>query len=81
VDDTRPAPDPQNGARVALLILLLATLATAWTLTHDFVGSTLIGATRVEQLDETLAAADASIPADARAACDEITREIPYPLG
>ena len=37
--------------------LSLATFATAWTLSRDFVASTLIGATSVDQLDETLAAA------------------------
>ena len=61
--------------------LPLVTFATAWTLTRDFLGSTLIGATRAEQLDETLAAADATLPDDALAACDRIAREIRYPMG
>ena len=39
----------------------VATLATAWTLTHDFVGSTIIGATTREQLNDTLAAADVTL--------------------
>jgi aryl-alcohol dehydrogenase-like predicted oxidoreductase len=57
------------------------TFATAWTLAHDFVGSTLIGATSPEQLDDSLAAAGVTLPADALEAVDRITREIPYPMG
>jgi aryl-alcohol dehydrogenase-like predicted oxidoreductase len=57
------------------------TFAIAWTLTRDFVGSTIIGATAPEQLDETLAATDAALAPDALAACDRIHREIRYPLG
>jgi len=61
--------------------LSVLTLATAWTLTHDFVGSTIIGATRPEQLTDTLAAADATLPADVLKACHQVTRDILYPLG
>jgi len=61
--------------------LSLVTLATAWSLAHDFVGSTLIGATRADQLDETLAAADVTLSGDVLKACHRITREIPYPMG
>ena len=58
-----------------------ATFATAWTLSKDFVGSTIIGATSVDQLDETLAAADVTLAPEALQACDRISREILYPLG
>jgi aryl-alcohol dehydrogenase-like predicted oxidoreductase len=57
------------------------TFATAWTLAHDFVGSTLIGATSPEQLDETLAAAQVRLDPAALEACDRISREILYPMG
>jgi aryl-alcohol dehydrogenase-like predicted oxidoreductase len=57
------------------------TFAIAWTLTRDFVGSTLIGATSADQLEETLAAAAATIPPDALARVDAISREIRYPMG
>jgi aryl-alcohol dehydrogenase-like predicted oxidoreductase len=57
------------------------TFAVAWTLTKDFVGSTIIGVTHDDQLDEHLAAAEATLPADALAACDQLSREIRYPLG
>lgn len=59
----------------------LVTFATAWTLSRGFVASTLIGATTVAQLDDTLAAAGVSLPEDALAACDAVSREILYPLG
>ena len=59
----------------------LTTLATAWTLSHDFVGSTIIGATRAGQLKETLAAAEVTLSSDVLDACKQITREIPYPMG
>lgn len=59
----------------------LVTFATAWSLAHDFVGSTLIGATTPEQLDETLAAADLNLPDAALFACDAVSRDIRYPLG
>lgn len=58
-----------------------ATLAIAWVLSRDFVGSAIIGATRPDQLEPTLAAADCTLPADVLQACDRISREIPYPMG
>jgi aryl-alcohol dehydrogenase-like predicted oxidoreductase len=60
--------------------LSLATFAIAWTLAHDFLGSTLVGVTSAEQLDELLAAAEVTLPADALAACDRIAKEIRYPM-
>jgi len=57
-----------------------ATFAIAWTLTRDFVGSTIIGATRCNQLDETLAAADVKLPAEALQAVDKLTSDIRYPM-
>jgi aryl-alcohol dehydrogenase-like predicted oxidoreductase len=59
----------------------LVTFAIAWTLTRDFVGSTLIGATHPDQLDDLLAAADAKLPPEALVAVDKISREIRYPMG
>jgi aryl-alcohol dehydrogenase-like predicted oxidoreductase len=61
--------------------LSVATLATAWTLTHDFVGSTIIGATNADQLTDTLAAADVTLGADVVDACTKVTKEIRYPMG
>jgi aryl-alcohol dehydrogenase-like predicted oxidoreductase len=61
--------------------MAVATLATAWTLTHDFVGATIIGATTPEQLTDTLAAVGVTLTADVLKACHQVTREIPYPMG
>ena len=55
--------------------------AVAWVLSRDYVGAAIIGATRPEQLDESLAAVDVTLPAEALKACDELTREILYPMG
>jgi aryl-alcohol dehydrogenase-like predicted oxidoreductase len=57
------------------------TFAVAWTLTRDFVGSTIVGVTRLEQLGELLRGAQVKLPESAVAACDEITKEILYPMG
>jgi aryl-alcohol dehydrogenase-like predicted oxidoreductase len=59
----------------------LVTLAIAWTLRKEFVGSTLLGATEPEQLDPALAAVGVELPDDALRACDRIAKEIRYPLG
>ncbi len=59
----------------------IATFSTAWTPTHDFVGSTVIGATAPAQLDDMLAAAEVHLTADAIEACNRISREIRYPMG
>jgi len=58
-----------------------AQLAVAWTLCHDFVGSTLIGATRVEQVEELLAAADIELEPEVLEKCNAVSREIRYPMG
>jgi len=57
------------------------TLAVAWSLAHDFVGSTIIGATDAEQLPDALAGAEVKLSEDVRRACDAVSREILYPMG
>ena len=57
------------------------TFAVAWTLAHDFVGSSIIGATRAEQLDEILRASEVRLSPEVLAKVDEISREILYPMG
>lgn len=59
----------------------VTTLAAAWTLTHDFVGATIIGATAPGHLDDTLAAAEVTLPPDLVKACNQVTKEILYPMG
>ena len=61
--------------------LPVVTLAVAWSIAHDYVGSTLIGATHPDQLDDSLAAAGVNLSAEVMAACDAVTREFKYPLG
>jgi aryl-alcohol dehydrogenase-like predicted oxidoreductase len=57
------------------------TLAIAWTLTYDFVGSTIVGATRPTQLADLLRGAEVELGPDVRKACDQVTKEILYPMG
>jgi aryl-alcohol dehydrogenase-like predicted oxidoreductase len=73
-----------TAARVAELARSLdlspVTFSVAWTLTRDFLGSTLIGVTHPDQLDEHLRAAEVSLPPEALAACDRLAKEIRYPM-
>ena len=57
------------------------TLATAWSKQHDFVASTIIGASKAEQLDPILAAAGLELSAEVLAKIDEVSTEIRYPMG
>ena len=59
----------------------LVTLATAWSKQHDFVASTIVGATHEDQLDDIFAAADLVLPDEVMQAIDAVTREIKYPMG
>lgn len=59
----------------------LVTLATAWSKQHEFVAATIIGVSRLDQLDPILAAADVTLDADTLAAIDAVSREIMYPMG
>jgi len=61
--------------------LSVTTMAIAWSLRHDFVASSIIGATSVEQLDETLAALDVTLDEQILEACDRVHETIPYPMG
>lgn len=58
-----------------------ATLAVAWSKQHDFVASTIVGANTVEQLEDSLAAADLVLSDDTLQRINEITARYPYPLG
>ncbi len=59
----------------------VTTLAVAWSMQHDFVASSIIGATLVEQLDETLAALDVQLDNEIMKACDGVHEAILYPMG
>jgi aryl-alcohol dehydrogenase-like predicted oxidoreductase len=57
------------------------TLATAWSKQHDFVASTIVGATSEAQLDDIIAAADVTLSAEVLKEIDAISRDIAYPMG
>lgn len=57
------------------------TLATAWSKQHDFVASTIVGATHEDQLDDIFAAANVTLGADVIKEINRITKEIMYPMG
>ena len=61
--------------------LSVVTLATAWSKQHDFVASTIVGATRPEQMPDILAAADLTLEPGILAGIDKVSREIRYPMG
>ncbi len=65
----------------AELGMSVTTLATAWSKQHDFVGSTIVGATSVEQMPDILAAADVTLSRDTMKQLYKITQEILYPMG
>jgi len=52
-----------------------ATLAVAWVLSQPAVTAPIIGASRPDQLDDTLAAAEVKLDADLLHRLDELTRE------
>jgi aryl-alcohol dehydrogenase-like predicted oxidoreductase len=58
-----------------------ATLAVAWSKQFDFVASTIIGVTSVEQLDDSLAAIDLKLSDDVLRKCDAVHNAILYPMG
>jgi aryl-alcohol dehydrogenase-like predicted oxidoreductase len=59
----------------------VVTLATAWSKQHDFVASTIVGATHPDQMDDIIAAADVTISAEANAKIDAVTTDLRYPMG
>jgi aryl-alcohol dehydrogenase (NADP+) len=59
--------------------LPLPTLAVAWVLAHPAITSPIIGASRPDQLDATLAALDTTLDADLLDRCNELTA--PYRRG
>jgi aryl-alcohol dehydrogenase-like predicted oxidoreductase len=61
--------------------LSVVTLATAWSKQHDFVASTIVGATRPEQMPDILVAADLTLEPGILASIDKVSREIRYPMG
>jgi len=61
--------------------LSLATLALIWSKQHDFVASTIVGATSVEQLRESLTGCDQTLSPETLTSIDAISSQYPYPMG
>ena len=59
----------------------VVTMAIAWSKQHDFVASTIVGATAAEQVPDILAAADVVLDEQTLKRIDAVTREIRYPMG
>ncbi len=57
--------------------LSLTAMSVAWSRQHDFVASTIIGATSVAQLDESLQARDLILDAEILKRIDQVDEEIP----
>lgn len=58
----------------------VTTLALAWSKQHDFVASTIIGVSKLEQLDECLAAADLTLDAETIDRINAVDEAIPNPM-
>lgn len=81
VNDKSVATAREVGQLAAQLGVTCTALALAWSKQHDFVASTIVGATTVEQLVESLAAADLKLDAETLKKLDEIHVRYLYPLG
>lgn len=58
----------------------VTTLSVAWSKQHDFVASTIIGATSVEQLNESLLASDLILDSETLRRIDDLDEAIPNPM-
>ena len=59
----------------------VVTLATAWSKQHDFVASTIVGATLEDQVDDIIAAGDLTLTDEVMKAINTVTKDILYPMG
>ena len=81
VNDKSLASTARFAAIAAEVGISPVTLATAWSKQHDFVASTIVGATREDQLDDIFAAADLTLSAEVMKQIDAVTKDILYPMG
>lgn len=81
VNDRSLASTERFGQIAAEAGMSLVTLATAWSKQHDFVASTIVGATRPDQVADIAAAADLTLSADVMKKIDAVSKEILYPMG
>jgi aryl-alcohol dehydrogenase-like predicted oxidoreductase len=81
VNDKSIASTERFGAIAAEAGISIVTLATAWSKQHDFVASTIVGATHEDQVDDILAAGDLTLEPDVMKKIDAVTKEFLYPMG
>ena len=81
VNDKTLASTDRFAAIAAEAGMSLVTLATAWSKQHDFVASTIVGATHEDQLADIFAAADLTLSPETMKAIDTVTKDILYPMG
>ncbi len=58
----------------------VTAMSAAWSRQHDFVASTIIGATSLGQLEETLVARDLILDEETLNRIDQVDAEIPNPM-
>lgn len=59
----------------------VTTLATAWSMSFDFIASTIVGVTKVSHLDDIIKAVSIKLTNDILKECDLVHQEIKYPMG
>jgi 1-deoxyxylulose-5-phosphate synthase len=70
IDELRPIADASG--------VSMATMAMQWVLANPAITSPIVGASRPEQLADSVAAVDAPIDSDMKAKLDELTHEFRY---
>jgi len=81
VNDKTLASTERFAAIAAEAGMSTITLATAWSKQHDFVASTIVGATHSDQLADIFAAGDMTLAPDIMKKIDSVTKDILYPMG
>jgi len=81
VNEKTLASTAKFGAIAAEAGMSPVTMATAWSKQHDFVASTIVGATRVEQLDDIFKAAEVTLTEEVLKRIDQVSKEHLYPMG
>ena len=69
------AYSPKALAKTVAMAFSLATLAVGWVLANPAVTSPIIGASKPEQLADSLAAAKTRLPGELKTRLDELTLE------
>ena len=59
----------------------VVTMAIAWSKQHDFVASTIVGATGPEHMPDILAASELRLSAETLQQINLVNADIPYPMG